>query len=212
MAGIGKSKKTSIESTIEDQLKELKDLLQETNQKVTSLQTQISNNHSELLVKVDAADKNAKKALQLAKNNEAIIDELRQENQTLKEKIKADIIEGADNSVKKYMANKDSVIPQIEGQIKGVFIELEDLRNQSMRSTLILKNIKEENESIWEDSTRVLGKFISPDLDMNYTDEEIDMFISRDHRDSQGSAKKSSQKIKTFVCAVYKSAICRRGT
>ena len=212
MAGIGKSKKTSIESAIEDQLKELKDLLQETNQKVTSLQTQISNNHSELLVKVDAADKNAKKALQLAKNNEAIIDELRQENQTLKEKIKADIIEGADNSVKKYMANKDSVIPQIEGQIKGVFIELEDLRNQSMRSTLIFKNIKEENESIWEDSTRVLGKFISPDLDMNYTDEEIDMFISRDHRDSQGSAKKSSQKIKTFVCAVYKSAICRRGT
>ena len=212
MAGIGKSKKTSIESTIEDQLKELKDLLQETNQKVTSLQTQISNNHSELLVKVDAADKNAKEALQLAKNNEAIIDELRQENQTLKEKIKADIIEGADNSVKKYMANKDSVIPQIEAQIKGVFIDLEDLRNQSMRLTLIFKNIKEENESIWEDSTRVLGKFISPDLDMNYTDEEINMFISRDHRDSQGSAKKSSQKIKTFVCAVYKPAICRRGT
>ena len=146
MAGTRRGKKTSIESTIEDQLKELKDLLQETNQKVTSLETQISSNHSELLGKIDAADKNVKEALQLAKNNEAIIDELRQENQTLKEKIKADIIKGAEDSVKKYMA-KDSLIPNIEAQIKGVFIELEDLRNRSMRSTLIFKNIKEENES-----------------------------------------------------------------
>ena len=84
MAGTEKSKKTSIESTMEDQLKELKDLLQETNQKVTSLQTQISSNHNELVGKIDAADKNAKEALQLAKNNETIIDGLRQENQTLK--------------------------------------------------------------------------------------------------------------------------------
>ena len=125
MAETGRGKKTSIESTIENQLKELKDLLQETNQKVTSLETQISSNHSELLGKIDAADKNVKEALQLAKNNEAIIDELRQENQTLKEKIKADIIEGAEDSVKKYMA-KDSLIPKIKAQIKGVFIELED--------------------------------------------------------------------------------------
>ena len=58
-----------------------------------------------------------------------------------------------------------------------------------MRSTLIFKNIKEENESTWEDSARVSGKFISTELDMNYTDEEIDMFISRAHRDNQGSAK-----------------------
>ena len=125
MADTGRGKKTSIESTTENQLKELKDLLQETNQKVTSLETQISSNHSELLGKIDAADKNVKEALQLAKNNEAIIDELRQENQTLKEKIKADIIEGAEDSVKKYMA-KDSLIPKIKAQIKGVFIELED--------------------------------------------------------------------------------------
>ena len=80
MAGTGKSKKTSIESTIEDQLKELKDLLQKTNQKVTSLEIQISSNHIKLLGKTDAADKNAKEALQLAKNNETIIDKLRQEN------------------------------------------------------------------------------------------------------------------------------------
>ena len=80
MAGTRKSKKTSIESTIEDQLKELKDLFQKTNQKVTSLEIQISSNHTKLLGKIDAADKNAKEALQLAKNNETIIHKLRQEN------------------------------------------------------------------------------------------------------------------------------------
>ena len=58
-----------------------------------------------------------------------------------------------------------------------------------MRPTLISKNIKEENESTWEDRARVMGKFISTDLDMNYSDEEINMFISRVHRDSQVSAK-----------------------
>ena len=79
--------------------------------------------------------------IKIQKNNEAIIDELRQENQTLKEKIKAYIIEWAEDSVKNYMT-KDSLIPKIEGQIKGVFIELEDSRNRSMRSTLTFKNIK----------------------------------------------------------------------
>ena len=59
---------------------------------------------------------------------------------------------------------KDSLISKVEAQIKGVFIELKDLRNQSMRSTLIFNTIKEENESTWEDSARVLGKFISTDL------------------------------------------------
>ena len=108
MAG---TRKTSTKSTIEDQLKELKDLLQENKQKVTSLETQISNNHSELLGKIDADDKNGKEALQLVKNNEAFIDELRQESQTHQEKIKADTIKGAEDSVKKYMAN-DSLFPR----------------------------------------------------------------------------------------------------
>ena len=58
-----------------------------------------------------------------------------------------------------------------------------------MRSTLIFKNIKVDNESTWEDSARALRKFISTELDMNYTDDKIDMFISRVHRDSEGSAK-----------------------
>ena len=50
--------------------------------------------------------KNAKEALQMVSNNEAIING--QENQTLQEKIKSDITEGTKDTVKKYMA-KDSL-------------------------------------------------------------------------------------------------------
>ena len=48
--------------------------------------------------------KNAKEALQLVNNNEAIINELRQENQTLQRKIKSDITEGKKHTVKIYKA------------------------------------------------------------------------------------------------------------
>ena len=99
-----------------------------TQNKVTSLETQITNKHSEPLERIDAADKNAKGAFQLAKNNEIIISELRHENQALKEKIQSDITEGAETVVKKYTQGK-ILIPKTETQIKGVLIELEDLRN-----------------------------------------------------------------------------------
>ena len=91
MVGTSKNKKNSSESVIEEQLKGLKELLHETKNKVTSLERQITNNHSELLEKIDAVDKNVKKALQLANNNKIVISELRHEKKALKEKIQSDI-------------------------------------------------------------------------------------------------------------------------
>ena len=62
MAGTGKTQKNSSESNIEEQLKELKELLHKTDNKVTSLETQVTSNHSELAEKIDAANKNGKEA------------------------------------------------------------------------------------------------------------------------------------------------------
>ena len=78
----------------------------------------------------------------MVNNNEAIINELRQENQTLQRKIKSDITEGKKHTVKIYKA-KDSSIQKIKTQLKGVLIGLEDLKNRSNTTTLIFKNIKE---------------------------------------------------------------------
>ena len=81
-------------------------------------------------------------------------------------------------------------IQTLEALIKGVLIKLEDQQNWSMRSTLIFKNIHEENKSTWKDIARVLGHFISKVLvDMNYSYDKLDMFISRAQRDNQHSSK-----------------------
>ena len=76
-----------------------------------------------------------------------------------------------------------------------------------MRSTLIFKNIHEENKLTWKDTARVPGHFISKVLDMNYSYEKLDMFISRAHRDNQHSSK-SHHKGPTPL-QVSKLAVCR---
>ena len=61
-------------------------------------------------------------------------------------------------------------------------IELEDLRNRSMRSTLVFKNIRERRNETWGDNCHILSNFITTKLDLSYTKEFIDSMISRAHR------------------------------
>ena len=89
MTGSSNSKKNSSESNFEEQLKELKELLHETKNEVTSLEKQITNNHNKLLEKIIAANNNAKQALQLTGNNEILISKLRHENQAPRKKYSA---------------------------------------------------------------------------------------------------------------------------
>lgn len=77
-----------------------------------------------------------------------------------------EITEGAEVVVKKKTKGKFS-IPKVEVQIKGAFIELEDLRNRSMWSILRFKTIHDENKLTWEDTARMLGQLISEEVDIN---------------------------------------------
>ena len=60
-------------------------------------------------------------------------------------------------------------------------IELEDLRNRCMRSTLIFKNIDQKPNQTWEDTLEILADFLTSKVNLPYTYEEIDMQISRAH-------------------------------
>ena len=73
-------------------------------------------------------------------------------------------------------------IKRVEAQLKAAMIELEDLRNRSMRSTLVFKNIREERNETWEDTCHILSNFFTTKLDLSYTKEFIDSMISRAHR------------------------------
>ena len=58
---------------------------------------------------------------------------------------------------------------------------MEDLRNRSMRNTLIFKNLPEENNEAWEDTFRVLTKFIHSKLDLPHDKESNDTSKGKKH-------------------------------
>ena len=73
-------------------------------------------------------------------------------------------------------------INKLETQLQDKKDEIGDLRNRSMRNTLIFKNLLEDNNKTWEDTSRVLTKSIHSKLDLAYDKEFIDRQISRAHR------------------------------
>ena len=52
-------------------------------------------------------------------------------------------------------------ITKLQAQMKATLIELEDLRNRTMRSTLIFKNIPGIQNESWKDTSRLLANFIT---------------------------------------------------
>lgn len=52
---------------------------------------------------------------------------------------------------------EDLYINKIETQLWGVFLELENLRNQSMSSALIFKGIAEESKETWDGTLQLLA-------------------------------------------------------
>ena len=78
--------------------------------------------------------------------------------------------------------NEVDRINKLETQLQDENDEIEDLRNRSLRNTLIFKNLPEENNETWEDTCRVLTKFIHSKFDLPYDKEFIDGQISRAHR------------------------------
>ena len=163
------------QKALNQQLKDLKDLLEETNGKITALDERITHNHNELMEKITIVEQTANQALQTAIKNEERLFELESTQDQTKEDIKNEL------KTMKESIKEEINIRKIEGQLKAALIELEDLRNRSMRSTLIFKNIKEERKETWEDTARILTNFIVEDLKLSYRYDEIDNQISRAH-------------------------------
>ena len=66
---------------------------------------------------------------------------------------------------------KELDITKLQVQMKATHIEVEVLRNSMMRSTLIFKNIP--------------GDFITCELDLSYSFEEVDFQISQAHQNNE---------------------------
>ena len=89
-------------------------------------------------------------------------------------------------------------IKKLEAQVKGTLIELEDLKNQSMRSTLVFKNIREEYYETWEDTCKTLSHFIISELNTPYSYDDIDLLISQAHRGAENQEDIGQHQIKNY--------------
>ena len=168
-----------VKPTINQQLKELKDILTETNEKITAFDQRVTNNHNELMnamERIVKVEKTVSKAYQNPLKNEQEIFDIKNNHDQLKNQIDTKI-NNAEDEIKQELN-----IKKLETQLRGALMELENLRNRSMRSTLIFKNVKEENNERWDDTARILCNYIVDQLDLNYTYDEIDSHIIRAHR------------------------------
>ena len=91
------------------------------------------------------------KAYQNTLKNEQDIFDIKNNHNQLKNQIDTKI-----NNAKDETKQEELNIRKLETQLRGALMELEDLRNRSMRSTLIFKNVKEENNERWDDTARIL--------------------------------------------------------
>ena len=128
-------------------LKELKDLIETTNTNIKFLENRITTNHEELMARICNVETQAKEALDLPKKNEIIINEVLKKQQLTNDDLKLDLSKRVTTQVK-----EDLHINKIEAQLRGVLLELENLRNRSMRSNLIVKGIPEESKETWNDT------------------------------------------------------------
>ena len=118
------------------QIKEIKDAGQELNEQMVAIDAKIMSNQQEVVNKIDIVDKKTKEDQQVATKNQTEIIKIKEDNTKMKEEITKD--------QKEIDSQTADQIKKVEAQLKAVMIELEDLRNRSMRSTLVFKNIREE--------------------------------------------------------------------
>ena len=129
------------------QMKEIKDAIQELNKQMVGINTKIISDHQEVMNKIEVVDKKTKEALHIAIKNQTKIIKIKENNTKMKEEITKD--------QKEIHSQTSDQIKKVEAQLKAVMVELEDLRNKSMRSTLVFKNIREEGNEKWERNGKI---------------------------------------------------------
>ena len=140
------------------QMKGIKDTTKVLNEQMVAIDAKIMSNHHEVMNKIEIVDKKTKEALQIATRKQTEIIKIKEDNAKMKEEITKD--------QKEIHSQTADQIKKVEAQLKAAMIELEDLRNRSMRSTLVFKNIREEKNETWEDTCQILSNFITTKLDL----------------------------------------------
>ena len=122
--------------------------------------------------RISKLEDTARKALDIGLQNANVIKKMDEQQDRMRMEISTTL----KAEIKKELLLE---ITKLQAQMKVTLIELEDLRNRTMRSTLIFKNIPGIQNESWEDTSWLLADFIN--LDLPYSFEEIDFQIIRAH-------------------------------
>ena len=160
------------------QFKELKDILEETNQRILGLELKTTNNHNELIERISKVEDTARKALDIGLQNANDIKKIDEQQDRMREEVSTTL----KAEVKEELLLE---ITKLQAQMKATLIELEDLQNRTMRSKLIFKNIPGIQNESWEDTCQLLSDFITCELDLPYSIEEINFQIIRAHQSTE---------------------------
>ena len=150
-------------ATKSNSLEEIKDLLNaklsEFGTRLTSLEEKLDNVTKDIHLKLNAVETAAQEASTYA-----------QENREVKEGLKFRLAE-----LNETVSNQAITIHQLD-------IQVEDLKNRSLRKTLVFRNIKkQQSEKTWDHTKMVLVNKISKDV-QDFSKEEIIKNIERAHR------------------------------
>ena len=126
--------------------------------------------------RISKLEDTARKALDIGLQNANVIKKMDEQQDRMRKEISTKL----KAEIKKELLLE---ITNLQAQMKVTLIELEDLRNRTMRSTLIFKNIPGIQNESWEDTSWLLADFIN--LDLPYSFEEIDFQIIRAHRSTE---------------------------
>ena len=126
--------------TKEKHFKDLKKTMDKVTERTSALEIKMMNNHKELMNKIETVEKKkTDEALQLAKKHEAEINEIWNHQVQIKNELASELNLTLKNEIEKLKIKK------LETQVYLSLIEVEELRDRSMCSTLVFKNIRTEH-------------------------------------------------------------------
>ena len=102
------------------QFKELKDILEETNQRILGLELKITNNHNEVIERISKVEDTARKALDIGLQNANDIKKIDEQQDRMPEEVSTTL----KAEVKEELLLE---ITKLQSQMKATLIELEDL-------------------------------------------------------------------------------------
>ena len=102
------------------QFKELKDILEETNQRILGLELKTTNNHNELIERISKVEDTARKALDIGLQNANDIKKIDEQQDRMREEVSTTL----KAEVKEELLLE---ITKLQSQMKATLIELEDL-------------------------------------------------------------------------------------